>query len=66
MDLRSTLSKQYISEALIALLQVKEYNKISIVFLELLKKLEYIASVFVSLDGVTFSNTPNGFQYIAD
>ena len=30
MDLRSTLSKQYISEALIALLQVKEYNKISI------------------------------------
>lgn len=43
-----------------------EYNKISIVFLELLKKLEYIASVFVSLDGVTFSNTPNGFQYIAD
>lgn len=43
-----------------------EYNKISMVFLELLKKLEYIASVFVSSDGITFSNTPNGFQYIAD
>lgn len=30
MDLRSALSKQYISEALIALLQVKEYDKITI------------------------------------
>lgn len=43
-----------------------EYNEISIVFLELLKKLEYVASVFVSGDGINFSPTPNGFQYIAD
>lgn len=43
-----------------------EYQGISLVFLELLKKLEYVASVFVSVDGVTFTQTPNGFQYIAD
>lgn len=44
----------------------EEYNEIGIVFLELLKKLEYVASIFISGDGMNFSKTPNGFQYIAD
>lgn len=44
----------------------EEYNKIAAAFLELLKKLECVTGVFVSGDGVNFSKTPNGFQYIAD
>lgn len=43
-----------------------EYNEITHIFLELLKKLEYISCVFVSVDGINFPKTPNGFQYIAD
>ena len=43
-----------------------EYSEIALVFLELLNRLEYISKVFVSTDGISFSKTPNGFQYIAD
>ncbi len=43
-----------------------EYNEIALAFLEILKKLEYVASIFISGDGINFSSTPNGFQYIAD
>lgn len=43
-----------------------EYENVSRVFLEVLKKLEYISSIFISKDGINFSAVPNGFQYIAD
>lgn len=43
-----------------------EYHNIAEVFLELMRQLEYVVSVFVSKDGFHFTKAPNAFQYIAD
>ena len=43
-----------------------EYRNISEVFLEIMRRLEYVANVFVSKDGIHFTQYPNAFQYVAD
>lgn len=43
-----------------------EYHNIAEAFLELLRRLEYVANVFLSKDGFDFTKMPNAFQYIAD
>lgn len=43
-----------------------EYHGIAEVFLELMRKLEYVVNVFVSKDGFDFTKMPNAFQYVAD
>ena len=44
----------------------EEYKNIAETFMELMRILGYVARVVISDDGKTFSNKPNGYQYIAD
>lgn len=43
-----------------------EYSDVANVFLEIMRRLEYVVNVFVSKDGINFTKNPNAFQYVAD
>lgn len=44
----------------------EEYRAVSEVFLEILRRLGYVAGVIVSEDGRNFTARANAYQYIAD